>query len=83
MDLQGSAIIVTGSARGLGAAVAKLAASKGANVVVNYTKSESEALATRSVSSQWRWTARARKWFDLRTVSALLPGCLLARLMRR
>lgn len=46
MNLQGSAIIVTGSARGLGAEVAKLAASKGANVVVNYTKSESEALAT-------------------------------------
>ncbi len=46
MNLQDSVIIVTGSATGLGAEVVKLAASKGANVVVNYTKSESEAQET-------------------------------------
>ena len=46
MNLAGSVIIVTGSATGLGSATAKLAASKGANVVINYTKSESEAQET-------------------------------------
>ncbi len=48
MNLEGSAIIVTGSATGLGSAVAKRAASKGANVLINYTKSESEAQETAS-----------------------------------
>ena len=46
MNLAGSVIIVTGSATGLGSATAKLAASKGANVVINYTKSEVEAKET-------------------------------------
>ena len=46
MNLAGSIIIVTGSATGLGSATAKLAASKGANVVINYTKSEAEAQET-------------------------------------
>ncbi len=48
MNLEGSVIIITGSATGLGAAVAKRAASKGAKVVVNYTKSETEAQETAS-----------------------------------
>ena len=46
MNLEGSVIIITGSATGLGAAVAKRSASKGAKVVVNYTKSETEAQET-------------------------------------
>ena len=46
MNLAGSVIIVTGSATGLGSATARLAASKGANVVINYTKSEVEAQET-------------------------------------
>ena len=46
MKLDGSVIIVTGSATGLGAAAARVAASKGARVVVNYTKSEAEAKET-------------------------------------
>lgn len=46
MDLEGSVIIATGSATGLGAAVAQRLASKGAKVVINYTKSEAEARAT-------------------------------------
>ena len=46
MNLTGSVIIVTGSATGLGAEVAKQSASKGANVLINYTKSEAEALET-------------------------------------
>lgn len=46
MELDESVIIVTGSATGVGAAVARRAASKGARVVVNYTKSEAEANET-------------------------------------
>lgn len=43
MDIRGGVTIVTGSATGVGAAAAKLLASKGCNVVINYTKSEAEA----------------------------------------
>ncbi|KAI9029320.1 short-chain dehydrogenase/reductase SDR [Hyaloraphidium curvatum] len=43
MSLKGKAAIVTGSATGVGAATALLLASKGCNVVVNYTKSKKEA----------------------------------------
>src|SRR3990172_4675684 len=46
MDIKGGVTIVTGSATGVGAACAKLLASKGCNVVINYTKSEAEAKAT-------------------------------------
>ena len=45
-DLKGKAAIVTGSATGIGAAVAIGLAKRGANVVVNYTRSKSEAEAT-------------------------------------
>ncbi len=43
MDIKGGVAIVTGSASGIGAATAKLLASKGANVVINYSKSRDEA----------------------------------------
>lgn len=46
MDLDGSVLIVTGSATGLGAAVVQQAAAKGARTVINYTKSETEAHET-------------------------------------
>lgn len=46
MDLEGAVVIVTGSATGLGAAVALRLAGKGAKVLINYTKSETEAKAT-------------------------------------
>ena len=49
MDLRDSVIIVTGSATGLGAAIVKLVAAKGARVVINYTKSEKEAHETEAV----------------------------------
>ena len=45
-DLKGKAAIVTGSATGIGAAVAIALARRGANVVVNYTKSETGARET-------------------------------------
>jgi NAD(P)-dependent dehydrogenase (short-subunit alcohol dehydrogenase family) len=46
MKLSGSVCIVTGSATGVGAATAILLASKGARVVVNYSRSETEAAET-------------------------------------
>ena len=45
-DLKGKVAIVTGSATGIGAATAELLASKGCNVVINYTRSEKEAKET-------------------------------------
>ena len=49
MNLRDSVIIVTGSATGLGAAIVKQLAAKGARVVINYTKSEKEAHDTEAV----------------------------------
>ncbi|MEQ8327837.1 MAG: SDR family NAD(P)-dependent oxidoreductase, partial [Parvibaculum sp.] len=45
-QLKNKVAIVTGSATGLGAAVALQLADKGCNVVINYTKSETEAKET-------------------------------------
>ena len=45
-SLKDKVAIVTGSATGLGAAVALQLADRGCNVVINYTKSETEAKAT-------------------------------------
>src|SRR4051794_23801132 len=46
MNLQGRAAIVTGSATGIGRAVALRFAQAGAGVLINYTRSEAEACAT-------------------------------------
>ena len=46
MDIEGAVFIITGSATGLGAAVARRLSSKGGKVVINYTKSEAEANET-------------------------------------
>ncbi|MCH8279245.1 MAG: SDR family oxidoreductase [Chloroflexi bacterium] len=46
MNIDGAVVIITGSATGLGAAVARRLAGKGANVVINYSKSEAEARET-------------------------------------
>ena len=45
MDVQGGVFIITGSATGLGAEVARQLAAKGGRVVINYTRSEAEAKA--------------------------------------
>ena len=45
-DLKGNTAIITGSATGIGSAVAIGLAKRGANVVVNYTRSKAEAEAT-------------------------------------
>lgn len=47
MDLKGKVAIITGSSMGLGAAIAMKLAARGINVVINYTKSEGEALAVK------------------------------------
>ena len=46
MDVSGKTAIVTGSAVGVGRAVALDLAGRGANVVVNYSRSEAEARQT-------------------------------------
>jgi 3-oxoacyl-[acyl-carrier protein] reductase len=46
MDLQGKVAIVTGGGTGMGKAIAKLLAASGTHVVVNYSRSEADALAT-------------------------------------
>ena len=46
MDIEGAVFIVTGSATGLGAAVARRLAGKGGRVVINYTRSKAEAEET-------------------------------------
>ncbi len=48
MDIKGGAAIITGSATGLGAAVAERLAAKGCNVVINYSKSAAEAEETQA-----------------------------------
>ena len=52
MNIEGAAVIITGSATGLGAGVARRLAAKGAKVVINYTKSETEARETVEVCRQ-------------------------------
>ncbi|MEJ0041664.1 MAG: glucose 1-dehydrogenase [Rhizomicrobium sp.] len=51
-DLLGKVAIVTGSATGIGAAVAEGLARRGAHVVVNYTKSEAEARQTAAAAEK-------------------------------
>lgn len=48
MDIKGGVTIVTGSATGVGAAAAIMLAERGCNVVINYTKSETEARETQA-----------------------------------
>jgi NAD(P)-dependent dehydrogenase (short-subunit alcohol dehydrogenase family) len=52
MDIDGGVFIITGSATGLGATVAQRLAGKGGRVVINYTRSEAEALATAEACQQ-------------------------------
>ena len=52
MDLRDGVFIVTGSATGLGAAVAQRLAGKGARVVINYTRSLNEAEETAEACRQ-------------------------------
>jgi 3-oxoacyl-[acyl-carrier protein] reductase len=46
MDLQGKVAIVTGGGTGMGKEISKLLAAAGVHVIVNYSRSEAEAIAT-------------------------------------
>ena len=46
MDLQGKVAIVTGGGTGMGKEISKLLAAAGAHVVLNYSRSEADAIAT-------------------------------------
>ena len=50
--MKGKVAIVTGSATGVGAATAVILAQKGCNVVINYTRSKEEAMATAQLVEQ-------------------------------
>ena len=50
--MKGKVAIVTGSATGVGAATAVMLAQKGCNVVINYTRSKEEAMATAQLVEQ-------------------------------
>ncbi len=52
MRVEGGVFIVTGSATGLGASVAKRLAGKGGRVVINYTRSELEAKETAAACTE-------------------------------
>ncbi|MBI1239886.1 MAG: glucose 1-dehydrogenase [Alphaproteobacteria bacterium] len=52
VNLKGKAAIVTGSATGLGAAVAIKLAERGADVAINYSKSEAEAKETQALCAK-------------------------------
>ena len=52
MKLTGNVAIVTGSAAGVGAATARLFATKGWNVVVNYSRSEDDAKETQAACQE-------------------------------
>lgn len=51
-DLKGKVAIVTGSASGVGAAAARRFAARGANVVINYSRSRQEAEATAAICEE-------------------------------
>ncbi len=53
MDLKGKVALVTGSARGIGRAIAIELAKRGANVVINYAHSEEEAKKTEEACRQY------------------------------
>ncbi|WP_297499182.1 3-oxoacyl-ACP reductase family protein [Thermococcus sp.] len=53
MELKGKVAIVTGSARGIGRAIAVALARKGANVVINYAHSEDEARKTEEMCRRY------------------------------
>ncbi len=77
-DLAGRVAVVTGGARGIGAAISRRLAASGATVVVNYAKSEAEAkaLAAEIVAAGGRAEAAPGDVSRTADVDALFAGVL-------
>ena len=70
MDLSQAVCIVTGSSSGVGAATARLMASRGARVVINYARSADAEL---TFAAKWRdgfKNAEVVSWGDLSVFAA-------------
>ena len=66
MDVTGKTAIVTGSAVGVGRAVALDLAKRGANVVINYSRSEDDAYARGDVRDAYLGLSlRPDRWLSL------------------
>ena len=75
-SLQGKAIVVTGSGRGIGAGIAKLAASEGASVVVtDIDKAEAEQVAAEIVKAGGKAVAHAADISDWNGAAGLIQRC--------
>ena len=76
-SLQGKAIVVTGSGRGIGAGIAKLAASEGASVVVtDIDKAEAEQVAAEIVKAGGKAVAHAADISDWNGAAGLIQRCV-------
>ena len=76
-SLQGKAIVVTGSGRGIGAGIAKLAASEGASVVVtDIDKAEAEQVAAEIVKAGGNAVAHAADISDWNGAAGLIQRCV-------
>ena len=59
-ELEGKSAVVTGSSRGFGRAIAERLASEGANVIVNYRRSKTEAMeVVETINARGRGRATA------------------------
>ena len=76
-SMQGKAIVVTGSGRGIGAGIAKLAASEGASVVVtDIDKAEAEQVAAEIVKAGGKAIAHAADISDWNGAAGLIQRCV-------
>ncbi len=76
-SLKGKAVVVTGSGRGIGAGIAKLAASEGALVVVtDIDKAEAEQVAAEIVKAGGKAVAHAADISDWNGAAGLIQCCV-------
>ncbi len=76
-SLKGKAVVVTGSGRGIGAGIAKLAASEGASVVVtDIDKAEAEQVAAEIVKAGGKAVAHAADISDWNGAAGLIQCCV-------
>lgn len=76
-SLKGKVVVVTGSGRGIGAGIAKLAASEGASVVVtDIDKAEAEQVAAEIVKAGGKAIAHAADIADWNGAAGLIQRCV-------